>query len=49
VVSALAVVGAVERLLVALFAGEAIGNPLELPHALTTLILDGLRAENEGR
>ncbi|MGA9522156.1 MAG: TetR/AcrR family transcriptional regulator [Myxococcaceae bacterium] len=46
-VSALAVVGAVERLLTALFAGEEIGNPLDVPRSLTTLILDGLRAENE--
>lgn len=46
-VSALAVVGAVERLLTALFAGEEIGNPLEVPRALTTLIVDGLSAENE--
>jgi predicted short-subunit dehydrogenase-like oxidoreductase (DUF2520 family) len=48
-VSALAVVGAVERLLTSLFAGEEIGNPLDVPRSLTTLILDGLRAENEPR
>lgn len=46
-VSALAVVGAVERLLTALFAGEEIGNPLEVPKSLTTLIVDGLAAEHE--
>lgn len=46
-VSALAVVGAVERLLTALFAGEEIGNPLDVPRSLTTLIVDGLAAENE--
>lgn len=46
-VSALAVVGAVERLLSALFAGEDIGNPLEIPRSLTTLIVDGLSADNE--
>jgi hypothetical protein len=43
-VSALAVVGAVERLLSALFAGEEIGNPLDVPRALTTLIVEGLEA-----
>jgi hypothetical protein len=42
-VSGLAVVGAVERLLLAVLSGEEIGNPLELPEALTTLVLDGLR------
>lgn len=42
-VSALAVVGAVERLLFAVLSGEEVGNPLEVPDALTTLILDGLR------
>ena len=45
-VSALAVVGAVERLLTALFAGEEIGNPLDIPRALTTLVVDGLSSEN---
>jgi AcrR family transcriptional regulator len=44
-VSALAVVGAVERLLSALFSGEDVGNPLEIPAALTTLIVEGLRAD----
>ena len=43
-VSGLAVVGAVERLLLAVLSEEEdVGNPLELPDALTTLILDGLR------
>lgn len=42
-VSGLAVVGAVERLLLAVLSEEDIGNPLELPDALTTLVLDGLR------
>jgi AcrR family transcriptional regulator len=42
-VSGLAVVGAVERLLLAVLSEEDVGNPLELPDALTTLILDGLR------
>ena len=43
-ISGLAVVGAVERLLLAVLSEEEdIGNPLELPDALTTLVLDGLR------
>ncbi|MCY1019920.1 TetR/AcrR family transcriptional regulator [Pyxidicoccus sp. MSG2] len=42
-VSGLAVVGAVERLLLAVLSEEDIGNPLELPDALTALVLDGLR------
>jgi AcrR family transcriptional regulator len=42
-VSALAVVGAVERLLLALLCEEPIGNPLEVPDALVGIILDGLR------
>lgn len=46
-VSGLAVVGAVERLLFAMLSGEDIGNPLELPDALTTLVLDGLRLPPE--
>jgi AcrR family transcriptional regulator len=45
--SGLAVVGAVERLLLAVLSGEDIGNPLELPDALTTLVLDGLRLPPE--
>ncbi|MFN7134506.1 MAG: TetR/AcrR family transcriptional regulator, partial [Myxococcales bacterium] len=47
-VSALAVVGAVERLLVALIAGEDVGNPLNIPAALTTLVLEGIRAVPDG-
>lgn len=43
-VSALTVVGAAERLLLAVLHEEDIGNPLEVPAALTTLILDGLKA-----
>lgn len=42
-VSALTVVGATERLLLAVLQEEDIGNVLEVPAALTTLILDGLR------
>ena len=43
-ISGLAVVGAVERLLLAVLSEEEdIGNPLELPDALTALVLDGLR------
>lgn len=42
-VSALAVVGAVERLLYAVLSEEDVGNPLEIPDLLTTIILDGLR------
>jgi hypothetical protein len=33
----------VERLLLAVLSEEDLGNPLELPDALTTLVLDGLR------
>lgn len=43
-VSALTVVGAVERLVLAVLQEEDVGNPLEVPAALTSLILDGLRA-----
>lgn len=43
-VSALAVVGAAERLLAGVFLDEPLGNPLEIPELLTTLVLDGLRA-----
>jgi AcrR family transcriptional regulator len=43
-VSALSVVGATERLLLAVLQGEDIGNVLEVPAALTTMILDGLKA-----
>ena len=44
-VSALAVIGATERLLFAVLSGEEVGNPLDLPQLLTSLILDGLRAK----
>jgi AcrR family transcriptional regulator len=48
-VSGLAVVGAVERLLLAVLSEEEdVGNPLELPDALTTLVLDGLRLPRPG-
>lgn len=48
-VSGLAVVGAVERLLLAVLGEEEdVGNPLELPDALTTLVLDGLRLPRKG-
>ena len=43
-VSALTVVGASERLLLAVLMEEDIGNPLEVPAALASLILDGLKA-----
>lgn len=43
-VSALTVVGAAERLLLAVLQGEDIGNVLEVPAALMTLILDGLNS-----
>jgi AcrR family transcriptional regulator len=46
-VSALAVVGAVERLLLAVLREEQVGNPLEIPDALTTIVLDGLRLPRE--
>jgi AcrR family transcriptional regulator len=42
-VSALVVVGAVERLLLAVLSDEPVGNPLELPDLLSSIILDGLR------
>jgi AcrR family transcriptional regulator len=42
-VSALTVVGAAERLLHAVLLEEDVGNPLAVPAALTSLILDGLR------
>lgn len=46
-VSALAVVGAVERLLLAVLSEEEIGNPLDIPDLLSTLVLDGLRKPPE--
>lgn len=45
-VSALVVVGAIERLLFAVLIEEAIENPIEIPDQLTSLILDGLRAKD---
>lgn len=42
-VSSLTVIGAVERLLFAVLKGEEVGDPLEIPRLLTSLILDGLR------
>jgi AcrR family transcriptional regulator len=47
-VSALAVVGAVERLLFGILSGEAVEDPLGVPDALVSLILDGLRAPEGG-
>ncbi|MBS2022793.1 MAG: TetR/AcrR family transcriptional regulator [Deltaproteobacteria bacterium] len=47
-VSALSVVGAVEKLLLAVLSEEEVGNPLEIPELLTTLILDGLRRPDAG-
>lgn len=44
-VSALAVVGAAERLMHGIMLEEDIGNPLEVPSHLATLILDGLKAQ----
>ena len=44
VISALAVVGAVERLLLGVLQEEPLGNPLEIPPHLVTLVLDGLKA-----
>jgi len=43
-VSALAVVGASERLLQAVLSEEDVGNPLEITETLTTIVLDGIRA-----
>jgi AcrR family transcriptional regulator len=43
-VSALTVVGAAERLLLGILHEEELGNPLLIPEALTSLILDGLKA-----
>jgi len=43
-VSALAVVGAVERLLLGEQQEEPLGNPREIPRHLVTLVLDGLMA-----
>jgi AcrR family transcriptional regulator len=43
-VSAAAVIGAVEHLLVRFLQGEDVGPPEEVPGALIALVLDGLRA-----
>ena len=43
-ISALSVVGAAERLLLGVLLEEPLGNPLDIPDALTSLILDGLKA-----
>jgi AcrR family transcriptional regulator len=43
-ISTLTVIGAAERLLFAVLAGEYQGEPLEIPGQLITLILDGIRA-----
>lgn len=43
-VSALAVVGAAERLVLAVLQEEELGNVLEVPDLLVRLVLDGLRA-----
>ena len=52
-ISALAVVGAGERLLSAVLEGENVGDPFQLPLRITSLILDGLRhpesTDNYGR
>ena len=45
-VSALIVVGAIERLLFAVLVEESIEKPLEIPEQLTSLILDGLRVKD---
>jgi len=43
-VSALSVVGAVERLLFAVLTGEETGDPLTVSQGLISLVLDGIRA-----
>jgi AcrR family transcriptional regulator len=43
-VSSLAVIGAVERLLLAVLGGEPLGDPLVAAQALIGLVLDGVRA-----
>lgn len=52
-ISALAVVGAGERLLSAVLEGQDVGDPFQLPLRVTSLILDGLRhpesTDNYGR
>lgn len=44
-VSTMAVVGAVERLLFAVLAGEQVGEVWEIPGSLISLMLDGIRAD----
>lgn len=44
-VSALVVVGAVERLMFGLLSGEDVGDPLAIPDTLVSLVMDGLRVE----
>ena len=44
-VSSLAVIGAVERLLLAVLTGEELGDPLVAAQALIGLVLDGVRAQ----
>ena len=46
-VSALLVVGACEKLLCAQLEGMDLGEPLELVQAITSLVLDGLRARTD--
>lgn len=43
-ISALAVIGAIERLLFAHFAGRDLGEPLAAAEHIVTLVLDGIRA-----
>jgi AcrR family transcriptional regulator len=43
-ISALAVIGAIERLLYGHLSGEDVGPPEDVPGALISLVLDGLRA-----
>ena len=45
-VSATAVVGATEKLAFAVLSGRDLGNPLGIPDALITLVLDGLRGRS---
>ena len=45
-VSTMAVVGASERLLLAVLRGEDVGDIATLPHQLVSLILDGVRAND---
>jgi AcrR family transcriptional regulator len=45
-VSTRAVIGAIERLVLAVLDGEDIGDPLELTEHLTSLVLEGIRGPN---